>query len=456
MRLLTRLVRPLQFQKQIPPLAENIREEERYIEKIKSRYTTKSTDGSVISTLHRLNSSQRSFFEEINAINSRLPPMKLNCRISLLMPASGEENHIENTLEGWTKQCDIFGNPLEKDLFEILLLVNRPNKAIKWDETAGKARRYAARNGLNVHVIEHSFNFPEEPIEKNGALIGRGVRMGLIFRMLGDLGTIRSVRRGMGCHLMHPTGADVYARNPYFLAEVFDKFSTQETGFLKLKFDLPAGICTHMPLLWALQRYRLALADAYFEGQQLKRHGVFRTSTYAKVGGFSPTAPVGEDTDFGLKILNARTKVVECADISVIDNPRRSLSTIIDGKKLIEEYSGFGIKDGAVKEFSIAGFLARGLPPEAIFTRENFAFHASAHFRAYIRKALKKDDFEHAFPIAEESAGKALLETGFLQEDFEIIKGTSVSACGIRIIGGDNIGNAFADYIKQDRPAWME
>ena len=211
-----------------------------------------------------------------------------------------------------------------------------------------------------------------------------------------------------------------------------------------------------MPLLWALNRYRLALAHEFFQGQQLKRHGLFRSATYARVGGFSPTASVGEDTDFGSKVVAGGTVISRSSDIGVIDNPRRSLATIIDGKKLVEEYSGFGIRDAAVKEFSVAHFLSQNLPSEAVFSKENFAFHASAHFRTYIRKALRKHDFEKAFEIAKESARKALLETGFEQRDFEIVKGREVSACCIRINSGERMTNLFLDYANQERPKWMQ
>jgi len=441
-----------------------IREQEDYLERLRTRFTAKSKDKAVLASLFRTNGLERSFFEELDALNVGIAPMKQSCKLTLLMPAAREGRYIKNTLLGWLNQYDVRGKPIDPDLYEIIVLVNRPSESVAWDKTAKKVRQFAKKHRhLNIHLLQHSFNFPEEPIEikVDGKTIdiGRGVRMGLVFRMLSDIALMRNLRRQgseRASHLIHPTGADVYSRNPLFLEEAFAVFSRQETEFLKLKFALPAGICTHMPLLWALHRYRMALANEFFQRRQLKRHGVFRAGTYARVGGFSPTASVGEDTDFGFKIVGAGASIAECADTVVIDNPRRSLTTIIDGKKLIEEYAGFGIKDGAVKEFSIAHFLSQKLPPEAVFSRENFAFHASAHFRTYIRKALRKNDFEHAFEIAKESARKALLETGFEERDFEIVRGKTVPECHIGIDSGERMGQLFVDYANQERPKWME
>ncbi|UKT64778.1 glycosyltransferase [Pedobacter mucosus] len=59
-------------------------------------------------------------------INSKLFPkaVKQNLKISVIVPVKDEEEFIFNTLEALRLQEDHFGNPLDKNIYEVLILIN--------------------------------------------------------------------------------------------------------------------------------------------------------------------------------------------------------------------------------------------------------------------------------------------------------------------------------------------
>lgn len=441
-----------------------VQHQKEYLEGL-GKFSLSNKDPGVLATLYRLNKGCRDFADELERLNSTLPPMEKSCRISVLMPAFSEELNIERSLGGWREQHAL-GGPIDPGLFEILLLINRPNEDAKTDRTKERALEFIQRNpGFNMHVLEHCFNFPAESIEAevNGinVPIVHKVRMGLIFKLMADLAVMRNLARDgphKEGHLIHPTGADVYARTPRFLQKVFDIFSDPQADFLKIRFMMPRRVCTHIPLIWALHEYRMSISYEYFGREHLKRHGIFRAGAYAKAGGFNPGIGVGEDTTFGNKLLELEAKIVQASSPLVADNPRRSITTILEGKVLIEGYSGFGTKDAGMRVFSLDEFLSMEVPPEAEFTKENFAKHASGHFRHYIRKAIRDTDgdFEAAFQMASLCAKNALVETGFEESDFEIVKADTASRCSIRIKSLRNVMEKFAQYQAGETEKWME
>ena len=54
------------------------------------------------------------------------------------------------------------------------------------------------------------------------------------------------------------------------------------------------------------------------------------------------------------------------------------------------------------------------------------------------------------------NARKALLEAGFEERDFTIIKGKTVPDCHIRINSGERMGQLFVEHANEERPKWME
>lgn len=440
-----------------PPL--NAKSVARYIEKL----GTFGCEASSAPALYHLNRGERGYMEELSSIGRSIRPMREECRISVLMPAFFEERNVWRSLAGWCGQTDRQGSGIPPELFEIIVLVNRPNSSFGWDGTARAAEEFSIANpGMNIHIVKHTFNFPKKKTEKEvggiNVTVPPGVRMGLIFKLAADLAIIRAAQRktgDRGGHLLHPAGADVYSRNPLFLSEVFRIFDDC-TDFLRLNFVLPAGVCSRLPLLWALHEYRMSMSYAYFGNKHLKRHGVFTSGIYADVSGFEPLAAVGEDTAFGNKILQKGASISASGMEMVADNPRRSIYTISGGKILIEAYSGFGTDDGEMRRFSLDSFLRLPLPEEMAFSAENFSRHASGHFRHYFRQALRvTGDKAKAFEKACMCAASALLNTGFTMDDFGFINGRSPSAFGIKIEKLDGVMEKFQGYMLEKKQEWM-
>lgn len=413
-----------------------------------SDFSPSSRNHSELAALYRLNGAKMGMLEELVQLNSSLPKMKDGCELAIIMPAFNEEMCIARSLSSLVSQVDSKGNPLDPELFEVLILINRPNDSVAWDRTRERAMEFAADNPAhNIHVLLHSFNFPTETkeVELNGTSLNipQGVKMGLIMKLLADLALVRGIEIGQDI-LIHPAGADVHSRSPFFIRNVIDSFSNGD-DFLKLSFMIPTEVCRHMPLLWALHRYRMALATEYFGVQNIKRHGVFRASAYARAGGFHPNVGVGEDTEFGNRLRNCGAKIV-CSDGPLVaDNPRRSIATILGGKVLVLGYSGFALEDSPVRALSLQRFLSSRLPDEAEFTKRNFSKHASGHFRHYIRKAMKKakGNFKEGFGRARECTGRAMERAGFEKKDFTLVMGKAPPWCKVEIKRMANILEKF-------------
>ncbi len=129
-----------------------------------------------------LGKQQEKYLSELKDYNKNLEPMNENCRISVIIPARFEEKNLKNLLDQYVKQVDEKGNPINKDLFEINIIINRKEgeKADKSTEIITEWKK--ANPGYHVNAIDATF-----PKEK--------ANVGMARKYITDLSLMRSIER---------------------------------------------------------------------------------------------------------------------------------------------------------------------------------------------------------------------------------------------------------------------
>ena len=122
-----------------------------YLENEFSKYRIDGNKTDSLATLYRINECSRDYETELQSLASKIPPMNEKCRLSVVLCCHREAENIEHTLKEWTlKQQGV--DPQE---YEIIVLVNRPNPTVAWDNTVEKVENFKKQNkSYNVHVVE--------------------------------------------------------------------------------------------------------------------------------------------------------------------------------------------------------------------------------------------------------------------------------------------------------------
>ena len=120
----------------------------------------------------------------------RAPPHRA-CRLCVTIPVYNEEADIAQTLAALQAQVDLHGQPLDPELYEVLILANNCT-----DGTGEIVRRFAARHpGLRLHLIEILLSPPNAHVGAARRLVmdealrrleGLGRRRGVIAATDGD------------------------------------------------------------------------------------------------------------------------------------------------------------------------------------------------------------------------------------------------------------------------------
>lgn len=135
-------------------------------------------------------------------VNEIIPP---ECRISIGIPARDEAEYLHKTLEAFAKQKNLKGLPLDKEIFEIVLLLNNCS-----DDSLEIARNFKAENqNLNFHIAE--INTSKE--NANGGFIRRILLDELYFRL---------TENGRKDGIIMTTDGDTQIADDWIAANVFE------------------------------------------------------------------------------------------------------------------------------------------------------------------------------------------------------------------------------------------
>jgi hypothetical protein len=330
---------------------------------------------------------KRSYRGLIEYLSSKIPPMKKENRVSVFIPARLEGKNIYRTLEEYTKQQDLQGKPLDPNLYEIVIFVNRKNGEER-DNTLLEIERFKQNNPqYNIHVFE--LVLPKDL-----------ARVGFCRRVLTDVILYRASQRKEKDGLLYliTEDADLEKVDPQIVAKTIERFEKYPhlDALRGIQLRNPETL-SQCPLLW-LERHASDVTellsmhqrgfpeDWYYYGEwpdpfswgRIITGGwatSFKASTLAEIGGYDPKLKVGEDLFIGNAISILRSKenddqgnprpnldTIKTMSIRHVSSPRRFLSILMG----IGGYERFG--ESEIEK------LIRTTPPEELISMINRAF----------------------------------------------------------------------------------
>jgi hypothetical protein len=141
-----------------------------------------------------------------------LRPLHSHCRISIVIPVRNEQQRLEHCLSALYHQRTSCGTPVERERYEVLLLLNNCT-----DASAHIAQQFAGNHpDLHLHVIEHTF-------EKRHAHVGNA-RSLLMQQAAFRLRSAPDARARAHRLFLLTTDADTTV-DPCWLAETIEAFN---------------------------------------------------------------------------------------------------------------------------------------------------------------------------------------------------------------------------------------
>ncbi|OGG02551.1 hypothetical protein A2Z33_02030 [Candidatus Gottesmanbacteria bacterium RBG_16_52_11] len=313
----------------------------------------------------------------VERITYELPPMHPDARVAVMIPVYHEEKNIYHTLSEWAKQTDADGKPLNHNLYEINVLVNR-EEDLSDDGSLGEVDRFRRDNpGVRVNVAYTLF-----PKGQGG--------VGPARKLIADTLLNRSVRRGdtqTGQLYLESEDADLLSIDTKAVYNLISKFDANPgTDALRGKQDLAPEILKEHDYLFVERRVE-RFSEYLLRDKRLRPevnpdadsrwntvvlggwNSAFTAESYAMIGGYQPIR-IGEDVDIGSRISIMRGKANPDGSVTpntmVIDtvrnigqsNPRRFIYAL-ETKR--HAYHTFGDReiDQKVRDIDPAEFLRR-------------------------------------------------------------------------------------------------
>lgn len=479
-------------------LEQRLKTQENYLEALKNKWTLESQNSRILETLYKLNGATKGYYEELETLDTSLPPMSEECELTVVIPAYNEEPKIERTLRGWVEQYEqTTGQPIKPEKIEIIILVNRPNKDTAQDKTLEVIQRLKNQppfNKFSIHTLEKTFNFLEKSESKEVTINGQavkvtgGVNMGLVYALVADLAILRNSKRKnqdkKANLLLRSGGADVYARNPNFVDRTLRIFREKpELEQYNSRADYPTKIYEHVPLLHVIERFHEMMNIQYTHKESALGLGTYRAALYAETGGFNPDITIAEEVNLNIRM---RRKIAEKMAqeskerkdlikrdlvLNAIDDPRRSLAALWRGIPLLYSYGGFDDRM-KLEPMAIEEVLNKAVPPEAQLTDDNLQHQLEPYWQYYIRKIFEnspktKGNFRESCALAEEFLKRSFTFLGLRPEDYELIfddnvnQQTTVSdikssagKCRLKIKDISNLQRLLQEYKSRPKSNW--
>ncbi len=256
------------------------------------------------------------FDARARAIAASLPPMRPECRLSVLLPCRNEAQHVERMLDLLAGQRDGLGRPLDPAHYEILLLCNGVAGEPR-DDTAALARDWARRYagaGPPTHVIDYTHPEGEPPLT-------------MARKLLADIALQRGAARTeqAGPLYLACEDCDILWLDPLQLWLMITRLDA-EPGLDALRGQqdrCPWIMLDYLPLL--IMRRSWNFLETYFARRSLRPdrnpradfnwnrfvtsgwNTAFTAEVYAAIGGYTWHRPFEEDMDIGEKISVLRS-----------------------------------------------------------------------------------------------------------------------------------------------------
>ena len=373
----------------------------------------------------------------LEKLTAEIPDMDPSCRVSVLMPAFLEQEHIFHAIQGFATQVNLSGTEsLDPSFYEIIALVNTET-GIDHDGTLQEAMRAKeAYPETNIHILHHEF-----PAGRRG--------VGHTRKILADLAVTRSKRRTQkdGELLIQSTDADLIKVDKKLIA-AHAKAMDENPGFVGV-----VGNCYLDPELLhdidvLLLKTRIKSTIQRLLGTRLNgANSMFRASAYSHVGGYDPTLTKSEDTDLSRRLEYAQLGVIGATESLVISPARRFIPPLIKNN-MNPSYENFG---DAQHEIEIRNFTREQILKElewcSVLDESNIKT-IEFYLNIFLKKCLSAIlDRKKAIKTFSEMMHRS----GFKSEDYTI-KDDAIEITSIK-----NIKNALAEYKKENKyRKWLE
>jgi len=311
-----------------------------------------------------LNNENPDYLNELNELNKNLQPMHEKCRVCVTIPARLEEKNIANLLEQYSKQVDENNKPLDPELYEINIIVNKKKSEVG-DKTMEEIEKWKRKNPeINVNAIDITFD------DKKGCV-------GLARKYITDLSLLRSVLRQKQSRplYMESEDADLFGVDKRTISKLIKDFDKNSS------LDVLRGIQDRQPeimqkndllffsrRLWDFmevflrnQKYRPENnPQADFTWHRVVSGGwntAYTAEVYAQIGGYNLTRVIGEDMEIGQKISVLRgskdakdgrfvpnTHTARASGLRGSSSPRRFINALAKRMSPYEDFDNQALK----------------------------------------------------------------------------------------------------------------
>jgi len=397
----------------------------------------------------------------LEKLTAELPPMKESTRVSVNIPAWMEGENLYKVLEEYTQQTDNDGNPLDPNLYEINIIVNR-KRGDAPDNSVEEIKRFirtSQEDGkqFNINYIDLEFDPPFNNV-------------GNARRVITDLTLLRSVARDKqsGPLYLESEDADLISIDRKTVTNIISKMDENP------HLDAVRGIQDRNPeqmmendflfMYRRLQDFKELIIrrnkyrpennpNANFTWNRVITGGwntAYSAEAYSLIGGYNPYQTKGEDMIMGERMsmirgdgTNPNTQVIGKVATRTDSSPRRYIWEVASGKAAY----GDSFEDPAVNA------EIRNKTPEQLMERISFLSRIDESNKVTFQQMINSEfDFLKATTPneadAKEVAKLILLYLGFSNKGGADGKGDyKFSASGkIEITNWANAKKALDDY----------
>ena len=344
-----------------------------------------------------LEAQDAEYLTKLKEFEKQVEPMSEKCRVAVIIPARFEEKYLDNLLEQYSKQVDSKGGPIDQDLFEINIIVNR-----KEGEAADKSIEVinawkTAHPESHVNVIDVVFS----PDQAN---------VGNARKYITDLVLARSVNRSAsaGPLYIESEDADLVSVDRRTVSRLIQKFDEKPyVDVLRGVQDRQPEILQQNGLLF-FQRRMWDMMEAFMRREAYRPENMkgssfvwnrvisggwntaFSAESYVQIGGYQPDT-MGEDMKIGQKISLLRghvesdgqrvlnTKTAETSGLRANSSPRRFLDAMIKERPPYENFDDQSLKSKTIEEL-LDGVKKYAVPTPAQKSEYESAFNTLREF----------------------------------------------------------------------------
>ena len=278
---------------------------------------------------------EKSYQDEIKGLAlSNTQPYAQKTRAIITVIAYNEGSRIRKTLENYV------GQDLDPELFEIIILDNRPHTK-KSDNTHDEVARFKKENPELKILYAHK-------VWATGELATVGNARKYVF----DIALYRLLSRREHKHkgdtILISNDADTVSLDKNYLSSIIEEFDKHtETEALVTSSVVPFDTIVKPNIYAALSLWD-ALDDIVATGEPynlIGRSSAYRASIYSAVGGYNPKGKMAGDLETGFLIADARNWnpncIIQLKKTRHVQDPRRILEAIATRTPVNEMYYQF-------------------------------------------------------------------------------------------------------------------